>query len=132
MSVYYNLSAFFLIGAFCGEHFNVMAIRKSKNLSGRAQRRYSSQLMDGYERAPSRAMLHAVGFKGNDFKKPQIGIASTWSQVTPCNMHIDKLALRARRGVERAGGKALIFNTNHHIRWHFHGHARHEVFSGFA
>jgi len=74
-------------------------------------RKYSSIVTDGYQRAPSRAMLRAVGFKTADFKKPQIGIASTWSMVTPCNMHIDKLAERALVGVNRNGGKAVIFNT---------------------
>jgi dihydroxy-acid dehydratase len=74
-------------------------------------RKYSSLVTDGYERAPSRAMLRAVGFKDADFKKPQIGIASTWSMVTPCNMHIDQLALQAAQGVDRSGGKAVIFNT---------------------
>lgn len=63
------------------------------------------------ERAPSRAMLHAVGFKNEDFKKPQIGIASTWSMVTPCNMHINTLADNAAQGVNDANGKAVIFNT---------------------
>ena len=56
-------------------------------------------------------MLRAVGFKENDFKKPQIGVASTWSMVTPCNMHIDKLAVKAASGVDKNGGKAVIFNT---------------------
>jgi dihydroxy-acid dehydratase len=74
-------------------------------------REHSSIVTDGYERAPSRAMLRAVGFKTADFKKPQIGIASTWSMVTPCNMHIDKLALKAAEGVNTSGGKAVIFNT---------------------
>ena len=89
----------------------VMTINASRKVSKRIPRRYSSLIVDGYERAPSRAMLHAVGFKNGDFKKPQIGIASTWSQVTPCNIHIDRLAKRAGRGVEHGGGKALIFNT---------------------
>jgi len=56
-------------------------------------------------------MLRAVGFTTEDFSKPQIGIASTWSMVTPCNMHIDKLALKAAEGADNAGGKAVIFNT---------------------
>jgi dihydroxy-acid dehydratase len=56
-------------------------------------------------------MLHAVGFQPDDFRKPQIGIASTWSQVTPCNIHIDELAREAAEGANEAGGKALIFNT---------------------
>ena len=72
---------------------------------------YSSLVVDGMERAPSRAMLHAVGFSNEDFKKPQIGIASTWSMVTPCNMHINKLADDAALGVNNANGKAVIFNT---------------------
>jgi len=74
-------------------------------------RTFSSKVVDGMERAPSRAMLHAVGFKNEDFQKPQIGIASTWSMVTPCNMHINKLADDAARGVDDANGKAIIFNT---------------------
>ena len=59
-------------------------------------RPYSSALVDGDDRAQSRAMLRAVGFDDADFKKPQIGIASTWSQVTPCNSHIDELELCAK------------------------------------
>lgn len=74
-------------------------------------RDFSSQVVDGVERAPSRAMLHAVGFTDEDFKKPQVGIASTWSQVTPCNMHIDQLAKEAAKGVDHHGGKAVIFGT---------------------
>jgi len=74
-------------------------------------RPYSSVVVDGTERAPSRAMLRAVGFKDDDFKKPQIGIASTWSMVTPCNMHINKLAEKAAAGADAAGGKGVIFNT---------------------
>jgi dihydroxy-acid dehydratase len=71
----------------------------------------SSIVLDGPGRAPSRAMLYAVGFKEEDFKKPIIGIASTWSMVTPCNAHIDQLAREAEAGANRAGGKAIIFNT---------------------
>jgi dihydroxy-acid dehydratase len=74
-------------------------------------RQYSSVVVDGVEAAPSRAMLRAVGFTDADFKKSQIGIASTWSMVTPCNMHIDKLADEAARGADEAGGKAVQFNT---------------------
>ncbi len=68
-------------------------------------------MLDGPDRAPSRAMLYAVGFKSEDFRKPLVGIASTWSMVTPCNMHIDKLALEAEAGANDAGGKAIVFNT---------------------
>ena len=76
-----------------------------------APRAHSAVMLDGPERAASRAMLHAVGFKKEDFAKSQIGIASTWSQVTPCNLHIDELAREAAAGADAAGGKALIFNT---------------------
>src|SRR5882757_8692991 len=75
------------------------------------QRNWSAHLVDAPERAQSRAMLHAVGFERGDFKKSQIGIASTWSQVTPCNIHIDKLAIASAEGVAKAGSKPLIFNT---------------------
>jgi dihydroxy-acid dehydratase len=74
-------------------------------------RRYSRVVVDGAEQAPSRAMLRAVGFSEDDFSRPQIGIASTWSMVTPCNMHIRDLAEVAAKGADSAGGKAVIFNT---------------------
>jgi dihydroxy-acid dehydratase len=81
------------------------------NSGDKSTRTFSSLVVDGMERAPSRAMLHAVGFNNEDFKKPQIGIASTWSMVTPCNMHINKLSDDAAKGVNQADGKAVIFNT---------------------
>lgn len=74
-------------------------------------RRHSRLVVDGVEQAPSRAMLRAVGFEDADFRKSQIGIASTWSMVTPCNMHINELADAAAAGADAAGGKALQFNT---------------------
>jgi dihydroxy-acid dehydratase len=80
-------------------------------MSDTRTRPFSSLVVDGMERAPSRAMLYPVGFTEADFKKPQIGIASTWSMVTPCNMHINKLADDAARGVDNNGGKAVVFNT---------------------
>ncbi|ASK36227.1 dihydroxy-acid dehydratase [Alcanivorax sp. N3-2A] len=75
------------------------------------RRRYSAPVVDGIGKAPSRAMLRAVGFTDGDFDKPQVGIASTWSQVTPCNVHINGLAEHAARGADQAGGKSVIFNT---------------------
>lgn len=87
-----------------------MAKQKTRQKKNQA-RKYSSIVVDGVERAPSRAMLRAVGFEDADFNKPQIGIASTWSMVTPCNMHINKLADEAAIGANQAGGKAVIFNT---------------------
>ncbi|HEX8833674.1 MAG TPA: dihydroxy-acid dehydratase [Abditibacteriaceae bacterium] len=74
-----------------------------------AHREYSGIVLDGADRAASRAMLYAVGFSADDFKKSQVGIASTWNMVTPCNMHIDKLAEASRDGVDAAGGKGVIF-----------------------
>jgi len=82
-----------------------------KTKSADPLRPYSSVLLDGDERAAARAMLYPVGFKEEDFSKPIIGVASTWSNVTPCNMHIDKLALESEKGVNEAGGKAIVFNT---------------------
>ena len=83
----------------------------STKLFRKDQRYWSSIVVDGVERAPSRAMLRAVGFKDADFKKPQIGIASTWSMVTPCNMHLDRLARESEKGVGVSSGKAVMFNT---------------------
>ena len=74
-------------------------------------RRHSSIVVDGVEQAPSRSMLRAVGFNDEDFKKPQIGICSTWSMVTPCNMHIDKLAEHVNKAANDAGGKGIIYNA---------------------
>ena len=84
-------------------------MKKSK--SSDSLRPFSSILLDGPERAAARSMLYPVGFKPEDFKKPLIGIASTWGNVTPCNMHIDKLALESEKGANAAGGKAIVFNT---------------------
>ena len=80
-------------------------------MSDKDQRRYSRIVVDGDEQAPSRAMLRAVGFSENDFKRPQVGVASTWSMVTPCNMHIDGLAEKARASADEAGAKGVVFNT---------------------
>ncbi len=87
-----------------------MATKKVGNKKS-AHREFSAQVVSGLERAPSRAMLRAVGFGTRDFKRSQVGIASTWSMVTPCNMHIDKLAEEAVKGVDDAGGKGVTFGT---------------------
>ena len=79
--------------------------------TGEIKRPYSSVVVDGVEQAPSRAMLYPVGFKREDFAKAQVGIASTWSMVTPCNMHIDELADAAALGADEAGAKGVVFNT---------------------
>ena len=71
----------------------------------------SKVISEGANRVPNRAMLRAVGFTDEDFKKPMIGIASTWSEVTPCNMHINELAVHAKKGARDHGGAPLMFNT---------------------
>lgn len=75
------------------------------------KRRWSRVVVDGLERTPGRAMLRAVGFEDADFRKSQVGVASTWSMITPCNMHIDGLAREACAGADAAGGKGIVFNT---------------------
>ncbi|MBU9710492.1 dihydroxy-acid dehydratase [Evansella tamaricis] len=70
-----------------------------------------SSVFNDINRAPNRAMIRAMGIKDEDFNKPFVGIASTWSEVTPCNMHIDELARKAKKGALDAGGTPFIFNT---------------------
>jgi len=74
-------------------------------------RPHSSIVVDGNDRAPARSMLRAVGFTDDDFKKPQIAVASSASDMTPCNVHLGDLSEHARKGVAEAGGKAVYFNT---------------------
>src|SRR5690625_1753880 len=71
----------------------------------------SNVFSEGAMKAPNRAMLRAVGVTDEDFKKPMVGIASTWSEVTPCNIHIDDLAIAAKKGAADAGAFPMIFNT---------------------
>lgn len=72
---------------------------------------HSKVISEGINRVPNRSMLRAIGFNDEDFKKPMIGIASTWTEVTPCNVHIDDLARSAKAGAEKNGGAPMIFNT---------------------
>jgi dihydroxy-acid dehydratase len=72
---------------------------------------HSRLVFDGLKQTPSRAMLRAVGYTDRDFKRSQVGIASTWSTLTPCNMHIDRLAAAAAAGVDAAGAKSTVFGT---------------------
>ena len=93
-----------------------MATKSKRALRPKPQRQsldraYSSNVTESVERAPARAMLHAVGFSRQDFKKNMVGVASTWSMVTPCNMHIDRLAKEVAAAIDGAGGKAVEFNT---------------------
>jgi dihydroxy-acid dehydratase len=82
-----------------------------KKPAGIDPRRYSRLVVDGVKQTPSRSMLRAVGFGDADFEKPQVGVASTWSNLTPCNVHIDELARLVAGGADRAGAKAVTFNT---------------------
>ncbi|HBO58194.1 MAG TPA: dihydroxy-acid dehydratase [Opitutae bacterium] len=74
-------------------------------------RLHSSTVVDGHDRAPARSMLRAVGFDDDDFKKPQVAVASSPSDLTPCNMHLGELASHASNGINAAGGKAINFST---------------------
>ena len=85
-----------------------MTVRKNRKTD---PRQHSRLVVDGLKNAPARAMLRAVGFKDRDFNRPQVGIASTWANLTPCNMHIDELAREAAAGADAAGGKGVLFNT---------------------
>jgi dihydroxy-acid dehydratase len=71
----------------------------------------SHEVTEGFERAPARAMLRAVGMTDADWDKPQIGVASSWNEVTPCNLPLDRLAKRAKVGVRDAGGFPFEFVT---------------------
>jgi dihydroxy-acid dehydratase len=71
----------------------------------------SGLVTDGIERAPARGMLRAVGMKDEDFAKPQIGIASSWNEITPCNLSLDRLAKASKKGVIAAGGFPMQFGT---------------------
>src|SRR4051812_45656498 len=81
------------------------------NQASDSSRKYSSIVNDGPSRAAARSMLRPVGFTEEDFKKPIVGIASLWSMVTPCNMHLDVLARDAEAVANAAGGKAIVFGT---------------------
>ena len=71
----------------------------------------SHEVTDGPNRAPARAMLRAIGMTEDDFSKSQVGVASSWNEVTPCNIPLDALAKRCKEGVSEAGGFPIEFNT---------------------
>ena len=71
----------------------------------------SREVTDGFERAPARSMLRAIGMTDADWDKPQVGVASSWNEVTPCNMPLDRLAKQAKEGVREAGGYPIEFVT---------------------
>src|SRR2546429_5584075 len=80
-------------------------------MTSRGMKPRSHEVTDGFERAPARAMLRAVGMTDADWDKPQVGVASSWNEVTPCNLPLDRLAKRAKVGVRDAGGFPLEFVT---------------------
>jgi dihydroxy-acid dehydratase len=86
-------------------------LRMSSPLKNDTPRPHSSVVVDGHDRAPARSMLRAVGFTDDDFRKPQIAVASSASDMTPCNVHLGDLSEHARKGIAEAGGKPIYFNT---------------------
>src|SRR5947207_13939259 len=71
----------------------------------------SREVTEGFERAPARAMLRAIGMTDADWDKPQVGVASSWNEVTPCNLPLERLAKRAKVGVRDEGGFPIEFVT---------------------
>src|SRR5450432_3085687 len=88
-----------------------MSAKKPNSPPATDMRAHSRLVVDGLKQTGARAMLRAVGFGDADFDKPQIGVASTWAKLTPCNMHIRELADETSAGVDGAGGKSVLFNT---------------------
>ena len=90
-----------------------MASKKEKKTENpnTGHRRFSKNVTDTDERAASRGMLYGLGFKKRDFRKSQVGVASTWGMVTPCNMHINDLAEHTARGIRKSKGMPMLFNT---------------------
>ncbi|MGZ8620268.1 MAG: dihydroxy-acid dehydratase domain-containing protein, partial [Actinomycetota bacterium] len=80
-------------------------------MTGGSKRPRSTQVTEGPERAPARAMLRAVGFSEDDFGKAQVAVASSWNEVTPCNYHLDKLAALSKEGVRAGGAVPIEFTT---------------------
>jgi len=95
-------------------------------------RQHSRLVVDGLKQTAARAMLRAVGFGDADFGKPQVGVASTWARLTPCNMHIRELAEDAVAGVDGAGGQERAFQYDHRLGRHLHGLARNALFARLA
>ena len=90
----------------------------------------STEVTAGRDRAPARSMLRAVGFTDDDFERPQVGVASSWNEVTPCNIHLDRLADRLQgRGAPGRGG-ADDLQHHHRVRRHRHGPRGHAGLAG--
>jgi dihydroxy-acid dehydratase len=107
-----ELSLLFHYLPFCGVAFRLPSrLKHSLIMAEKNTRPHSSVVVDGPDRAPARAMLRAVGFKDDDFKKPQVAVASSPSDMTPCNVHLGELGEHAYKGINDAGGRAVSFNT---------------------
>jgi dihydroxy-acid dehydratase len=104
---YYSLTS----ALFCNEKHLSTKFYLQNIMADTSKRPHSSVVVDGNDRAPARSMLRAVGFTDADFKKPQIAIAGSPSDLTPCNMHLGELAEHATKGINDAGGKAVNFST---------------------
>ena len=87
------------------------ALRVEVGVNNERIRPRSREVTEGAERAPARSMLRAVGFTDEDFGRPQIGVASSWNEVTPCNYHLNRLAGAAKEGVREAGAVPVEFTT---------------------
>src|SRR5437764_15070951 len=85
--------------------------REQENAMSADTPRRSRLTTEGMGRAPNRAMLRAVGFLDEDFSKPMIGVASLFSDITPCNAHLDRLARKAVEGIRAAGGGGQVFGA---------------------
>lgn len=87
----------------------------------------SKVISEGVSRTPNRYYLRALGFEDEDFQNPMIGVASTWSEVTPCNVHIDGLARDVKHGIGEMGGESAHLQYDYSVRWHFNGDAGHAL-----
>jgi len=87
-----------------------VVIHQEMNVTTKNGKR-SSVIMEGPNRAPARAMLHAIGFTRDDLEKPIIGVANTWTEIGPCNFHLRQLAESIKQGIREAGGTPMEFNT---------------------
>ena len=104
---YYSLTS----ALFCNEKHLSTKFYLLNIMADTSKRPHSSVVVDGNDRAPARSMLRAVGFTDEDFQKPQIAVAGSPSDLTPCNMHLGELAEHASRGINNSGGKAVNFST---------------------
>jgi dihydroxy-acid dehydratase len=98
-----------LLGTLKSRRVSRLSMKKDEQSHGLKHR--SWEVMEGVERAPHRAMFRAVGFKDEHFERPFVGVANTWNEIYPCNFHLDKLGLKVKDGVDKAGGVPRQFVT---------------------